>query len=100
MIVQIVGVKKSEYKGNNGEQKVGYNIMGLKDFTSYEQGNAECQGHDVVREFTRQDFGVQPGDVVDFEYEPGFENRATLVGVRKLSVTDNPHEKDSKKEGK
>lgn len=102
MYVKIVGVKKTEYKGKDGKNKIGFNILGIKNFTDYEMENAECQGHDVVREFTTTDYGLMPGDVVDFIFEPGYENRATLVGVRSVSPTDNPFEKDnvSKKEGK
>lgn len=102
MIAKIVGVKKSDYKTKTGEQRVGFNIMALKEFTQYEHENAECQGHDVVREFTTTDYGLAPGDVVHFDYEPGFEGRATLVGVRSASPTENPFDKNDsvKKEGK
>lgn len=102
MIVKIVGVKKLDYMTKAGEQRVGFNIMALKEFTQYEHEKAECQGHDVVREFTTTDYGLVPGDVVYFDYEPGFENRAILVGVRFASPTDNPFDKNDsgKKEGK
>ena len=102
MVVKILGVKKSEYKGKDGSNKIGFNYMALKQFTSYELENSQCEGNDVVREFSNTDFNLHPGDLVDFEYEPGFEGRATLVGVRPLSPNDNPFDdgKDVKKESK
>lgn len=90
MFVKILGVKKSEYKGKDRQNKVGYTYIGMKEFTQYETENNEVEGHDVVREFSNTDYGLHVGDVVDFLFEPGFENRATLVGVRSVSPTDNP----------
>lgn len=84
MLVQIVGVRKSESKGKNA-----FNYFGLKSFTDYEQENSDCNGHAVVSEFSYTDFNIVPGDVVEFDYEPGFQGRATLVNVRKIkSVLD------------
>lgn len=100
MQVKIVGVKKSSYKGKDGKDKVGFNYLGTKQFTSYEMENNECEGEDVVREFSNTDFKLHPGDVVDFEYEPGFEQRATLVGVRPISLNGNPFDGDGKKTSK
>lgn len=90
MQVVIIGVKKSEYKGKDGSQKVGFNYCGMKKFTAYEQENAECEGNDVIKEFSNMDFGVHPGDTVEFEYEPGFQDKATLVDVKILSIADKP----------
>lgn len=95
MEVVIVGVKASEYKGKDGKNRTGYNISGLKDYTRYEQENADCEGQDVVREFTNIDFNIHPGDRVEFIYEPGFQDKATLVDVRVLSIGDTPPFKDS-----
>lgn len=97
MKVTIVGVKKSESKG----RKV-FTYAGLKEYTPYEQNNAECEGQDVISEFSFIDFNLHAGDVVDFEYEPGFQQRATLTGVRMLSMNENSFEsgKDAKKETK
>lgn len=91
MQVAIVGVKKSDYKGKDGSQRTGYNICGLKDFTRYEQENSECEGQDVVREFTSMDFNVHPGDKVEFVYEPGYQDKATLVDIKILELADNPY---------
>lgn len=62
----------------------------MKEFTRYEQENAECEGQDVVREWSGTDFGIHPGDVVDFIYEPGYQDKATLVDVQIVSVSGNP----------
>lgn len=80
MRVVIVGVRKSESKG-----KVAFNYSGLKDFTAYERENSECQGQDVISEFSYTDYHLQPGDYVDFEYEPGFGGRASLVSVHMIT---------------
>ena len=102
MQVQIVGVKKTEYAGKDGKPKVGFNYCGLKDYTRYEQENADCEGQDVVREFSNTDFGIHPGDTVEFVYEPGYQDKATLVDVRVLAIADKPPFKaaDSKPEEK
>lgn len=90
MQVRIVGVKKSEYKGKDGKDKTGYNYCGMKEYTQYEKENAYCEGLDVVREFSSMDFGIHPGDTVEFLYEPGYQDKATLVDVRILAIADNP----------
>lgn len=95
MEVVIVGVKSSEYKGKDGKDRTGYNICGLKNYTRYEQDNSHCEGQDVVKEFTNTDFGVHPGDRVEFVYEPGFKDKATLVDVKMLEIGDKPPFKDN-----
>lgn len=90
MRVTVMGVKASQYKGKDGQLKSGYNISGLKDFNRYEMENADCEGQDVVREFTNVNFNVHPGDVVEFIYEPGFQDKATLVDIQIISLADNP----------
>ena len=100
MKVKIVGVKKSEYKGKDGSPKVGFNYLGTKQFTDYELENNECEGNDVIREFSSKDFGLHPGDVVEFMYEPGFEGRATLVDVKMIKIADAPFNDGDKKGAK
>ena len=96
MLVKILGVKKRTYMGNDKRERTGFNYMGVKEFTDFEIENSECKGYDVVREFSSKDYAVEPGDVVEFLYEPGYEGRATLVGVRSVSMKDNPFEKEEK----
>lgn len=97
MVVKIVGVKKSKSKDRDV-----FNYSGIKEYTDYEKDNAECEGLDVISEFSYRDFNLHAGDVVVFEYEPGFQGRATLTGVRMVSSNENPFEaeKDAKKETK
>lgn len=83
MRVTISGVKKSKTK--NGKDCFQY--YGTKEFTAYEQENTECTGFAVVSEFSYENFNLSPGDVVEFEYEPGFEGRATLTGVRPIKLS-------------
>lgn len=92
MRVTIVGVKKSEYKAKDGVMKNSFNYCGLKDFTRYEQENADCEGQDIVREWSGVDFNVHPGDVVEFIYEPGYQDKATLVDIQPVALaSSNPY---------
>lgn len=90
MRVTVVGVRVSEYKGRDGKPKTGYNIFGLKDFNRYAMETSDCEGQEVVSEFTTINFNVHPGDVVEFIYEPGFQDKATLVDIQVVSAADNP----------
>lgn len=90
MRVILVGVKKSEYRGKDQTQKVGFSYCGLKEFTRYEMENAQCEGQDVIREWSNIDFNVHPGDEVEFIYEPGFQDKATLVDIKVIKFADNP----------
>lgn len=99
MEVVIVGVKRSEYK-KDGSTRVAFNYCAIKQFTRYEQENADCEGEDVIREFSSTDFNIHPGDRVEFIYEPGYQDKATLVDVRILELSDKPpfEEPENKKE--
>lgn len=77
MQVTIVGIRKGETKN----KKACYNYYGLKNFSDYDMENSECLGHQPVSEFSYKDYGLSIGDVVDFQYEPGFEGKATLSNV-------------------
>lgn len=103
MEVVIVGVKKSEYV-KDGRTRQAVNYCGIKQFTRYEQDNADCEGEDVIREFSSTDFNIHPGDRVEFVYEPGYQDKATLVDVKVLAIADKPpfdqkQEKDKKEAG-
>lgn len=77
MKVEIVGVRK-------GQTKTGrdcFNYYGLKQFSDYDQENAQCEGVEVVKEFSYKDYGVKVGDEVEFQYEPGFKGAATLSNI-------------------
>lgn len=77
MQVKIVGIKKGETKN----KKPCFNYYGLRDFSDYDMENSVCLGHQLVSEFSYKNYGLSIGDVVDFQYEPGYEGKATLSNV-------------------
>ena len=102
MQVTIVGIRKGETKN----KKVFYNYYGLKAFSDYDMETSECEGRQPVSEFSYKDYGLAVGDVVDFQYEPGYEGRATLSNVIMIEMAggtpfdkekvQEPAKKDSK----
>ena len=94
MQVKIVGVKRSEYV-KDGRDKVAVNYFGVKEFTEYEKQNNECEGLCAVVEYSSTDYGVHVGDIVEFMYEPGFKDKATLVDIRLLMPADKPPFKEN-----
>lgn len=96
MAYTIVGIRKGESKG-----RPCWNIAATKEYSAYDQQNSECEGVDVVSEFTYVDFGIHPGDSVEFMYEKGFQGRATLVDVKILSfASGTPFDGKKPEEGK
>lgn len=77
MQVTIVGIRRAETKS----KKVFYNYYGLKAFSDYDMETSECEGSQPVSEFSYKDYGLSVGDVVDFQYEPGYEGKAVLSNV-------------------
>lgn len=97
MQVTIVGIKKGQTKNN----KDFFNYYGLKQFSDYDKENSECDGQEPVTAFSYKDYMVQVGDLVDFQYEPGFEGRATLSNIIMIKPGggipfENKEKKDSK----
>lgn len=84
MKVFISGIKKAKTK--NGRDFCQYYFE--KAFTDYEKENSDCLGMAVGSEFSYKDYGLKPGDVCDFQYEPGFEGKATLSDVVVLKPND------------
>ena len=80
MKVQIVGVQNGQSK--NG--RVFKNIYFTKEFSQYEVQNGSCVGYKVASEFTYLDVQCKPGDVCEFTYEPGYQDKATLTNVTVL----------------
>lgn len=92
MQVTIVGIRKGETKN----KKPCFNYYGLRDFSDYDKENSECEGSQVIVEFSYKDYGLSVGDVVDFQYEPGFEGRATLSNVVMIKMAGGtPFDKDA-----
>lgn len=77
MKVKILGVMKGKNKA--GKNFCQYHYQ--KPFTDYEADNNECSGMAVGTEFSYTDHNLKPGDECDFNYEPGFQGRATLSEV-------------------
>lgn len=77
MKVTILGVMKGTTKGGNAF----WNYFFQKEFTRYESENNDCLGLKVGEEFSYVDYDLKPGDVCDFQYEPGFQDKATLTDV-------------------
>lgn len=77
MQVRIVGIKSGETKN----RKPCFNYYGLRNFSDYDLENSTCFGQQPVEAFSYKDYGVSVGDLVDFQYEPGFEGRATLSNI-------------------
>lgn len=77
MKVTIIGIKKATTK--NGKNFCEYYYQ--KNFTDYDIQNTDCAGFMVGSEFSYRDYGLKPGDECDFQYEPGFDGKATLSDV-------------------
>lgn len=77
MKVIILGVKKGTTKGGNNF----FQYYFKKPFTDYEVENSECLGMMTGAEFSYTDYNLKPGDECDFQYEPGYQNKATLSDV-------------------
>lgn len=84
MRVTVVGIKRA--KSKNGRDFCQYHI--LKSFSAYDIENSDCSGVQVATEFSYIDYGLKVGDECDFQYEPGFEGRATLSDVVVLKPND------------
>lgn len=77
MKVTILGVMKGTTKAGHSFFQYYYK----KAFTDYESENNECSGMTCGNEFSYTDYNLKPGDECDFQYEPGFQGKATLSQV-------------------
>lgn len=99
--VTIVGVKKRQYTDKNGVLKNSFNYYGTKDFSDRDLDTADCEGQLVVSEWSSIAFDVHPGDVVRFIYEPGYQDKATLVDIEPVALSaGNPFPGDKAAESK
>lgn len=95
MRVEIVGIRRGKTKTG----KDSYNYFGLREFSDYDQENSECSGKQPVEAFSYRDYGVAVGDVVDFQYEPGYEGKAQLSNIVMMQPGGgNPFGSDTTKE--
>lgn len=75
----IVGIKTIKTKTGN----TGYEIFYTEPFSQYEADTSESiHGLSCGREYSRKDFSVKVGDVVNMIYEKGFQDRAQLVDIQ------------------
>ena len=95
MKVTILGIKRAKTKSGRDFCQYYYS----KNFTDYEMENSDCEGLIVGSEFSYRDYNIRPGDECDFQYEPGFEGKATLSDVVVLKPVDGiPFEKEKTNE--
>lgn len=81
MKVTIVGVRSSK---SSKTGKDIYFYYGTKSFTDYERQSGYCEGEAIISEYSGIDYGLKVGDVCEFNYEPGYQGKATLSGVTVL----------------
>lgn len=79
---KVIGIRKSE----NPETKVvSTNIFVAIPFSQWESENSlECSGEKIAVEFIRKDINAKPGDIVNLEYEKGFQDKAVCSEVTVL----------------
>lgn len=86
MKVEVIGVQKGTYQDKNGKTKEMSNIFFKQPFNEYESDREgmNCDGFKTGGVFINKIVDAQAGDVVNLEYEPGFQEKATLVDVTVL----------------
>lgn len=68
-------------RGKNKDKKDFTIIHGTTAFSQYESENNDTSGVKTINIYTYLDCSILcVGDVVDLQYEPGFNGTATLVG--------------------
>lgn len=77
-IWEVMGIKKTK-STKTGKDCFTYAFAG--DYTDYEQENGECEGRTVMQEFCYTEFPVSVGDMVELDYEKGFQDKAQLCGI-------------------
>lgn len=75
---RIVGIRISP--SSKDRRTLYYNYYFTTDFTEYDYENSEVQGVCSGVEFATVDIGCQVGDLVEFKYRRGFQDRAQLIG--------------------
>lgn len=79
MKAKVIGIKQITTKSGN----VGTNLYVSVPFSEYDSKNAiHCIGEKVDSYYTGVNCeGLKAGDVINLDFEPGFEGKAQLVGV-------------------
>lgn len=82
-------------KGQNKNKKEFAIIYGTTLFTEYESENNDVYGVKTMNVYTYLDCSLlRVGDVIDLQYEPGFDNKATLVGFDVVTPFKDSDESD------
>lgn len=83
MKVSLIGIMKGHYEDKNGKQKEASTLYFTQPFSNYESNREgmEALGSKVGQAFFPKVLDAKPGDTVDLVYEPGFQDKATLVDV-------------------
>lgn len=83
MNYEVLGIATTTRDG-----KVGTRLVLICDFPEYLHANAtRCVGMDTICEFTRLNCSaLNVGDTVELQYTRGFQGKAQLVGIKKIST--------------
>lgn len=84
--VKIVGIKKSPSSKN--PEVTYYNYYYLGNYTEYDINNSEVFGIPAGAEFSNIDIGCNVGDIVEFKYRKGFQDKAQLIGCTILQAAN------------
>jgi hypothetical protein len=86
-------------KGKNKDGRNFTVIHGTTPFSQYETNNNDVVGSKATNVYTSLDCDILTvGDVIDLNYEPGFQGQATLVGYDMVApFKDKPASPDAVK---
>lgn len=87
MKVRLIGIASGTYKDKNDKEKEATTIYFEQPFNNYEASREgmKVDGQKVGTAFLPRIIDAQAGDEVDLEYEPGFQDKATLVNITVVS---------------
>lgn len=87
MKVELIGIASGTYQDKNGKEKEATTVYFKQPFSDYEshREGMECNGFKVGMAFYPRIVKAQAGDIIDLEYEPGFQDKATLVNITVVS---------------
>jgi hypothetical protein len=76
---QVIGIERGiNHKSNNA-----FTVLHTKgEFNDYEKSNRGAAGEKVETTYIRGRIECQLGDYVEFNYQPGWDNKAEVVGVK------------------
>ena len=70
-------------KKNDGKVSTNLFLSGIP-FNQYEQTAERCDGAKVVSVYCGFEVNAKSGDVIEVDYEPGYEGKAVVADVRVL----------------